>query len=290
MIFDPASENIILISYPSGGFGNFLYYLLSKFCLETVDINDDAFKFSLSGDSHSIIKYTNPYFMDPPDYDPSINVKFADKKILVLCDNGIGNDQYHGIRNTFPNATIVRSVIDTKIRPVIYQTCVIKARRSSMLLENTKHINDNWSDSAENYAVRENFTLLYHNWPFGWRPDPTVINFHLEKLITDPINTVKNMISNLGLTLTNDDELPKIIKVWYTVNQKYFNIYYSAQDTIDAIVNNSAKDLRHITNLHEQGYINYCIEKHFNVIIPVYDYKDWFKSTNEISEMIKCLE
>ena len=43
-------------------------------------------------------------------------------------------------------------------------------------------------------------------------------------------------------------------------------------------------------DLHDQGYINYCIECKYDVIIPVYDYRNWFQTSIDIQEMIKCLK
>ena len=58
---------------------------------------------------------------------------------------------------------------------------------------------------------------------------------------------------------------------------------------MQALASGKHIDISDITNLHEQGYINYCIETKYHVTIPVYDYKDWFKSTAEISNMIEKL-
>ena len=49
-------------------------------------------------------------------------------------------------------------------------------------------------------------------------------------------------------------------------------------------------DLTEFTSLHDQGYINYRIEKKFNIVIPVYDYRNWFNSTNDIAEMVHKLK
>jgi hypothetical protein len=48
-------------------------------------------------------------------------------------------------------------------------------------------------------------------------------------------------------------------------------------------------NVSHTTNLHKQGYINYCIEHKFNVIIPVYDYKNCFTYIDQIQKMVDQL-
>lgn len=287
--FDPKSENIILISYPSGGFGNFLYHILTEHADKTVKVKNKNFNFSSLGDSHSTSKYTNIFQNNLETYQPYItdNVNVNDKKLLVLCDNGIENDLYTDIDKLFPNATIVRTVIPPAIRPIIYQTCVIKAMRSDIIFESKSHVQKNWLDGDEPYAVRENFTLFYHNWPFSWEENTYCINLNLELLITEPFYAIHKLITDLNMKLVNHDKLEKIINEWTIENSKYFQIYHDCKKLIESLDNDTNISLSHITSLHDQGYLNYIIEKKYNITIPVFDYKDWFKNTNDIRNSIK---
>jgi hypothetical protein len=286
MRFDPHSKNIILISYPSGGFGNFLYYILSKFADQTVKLPNNQLTFSDNGNSHSVVKYTNTYYMDPIEYNPLCDVDPQDNKVLILCDNGINNDKYDKIKLTFPNAKIVRIVIDPAVRPIIYQTCVIKAMGQNFTISHSEYIKNNWSDFIEDYAQRENFTLLYHNWPFGWKPNELTVNLNFERLLIDPIDTIKELINQLGMQTVNESELKLVLDDWFTANKKYFNVYYHSKSILTALENKENIDISHITDLHEQGYINYCIEQQYNIKIPVYDYRTWFQSTGQIQRAI----
>lgn len=289
MIFDTASSDIILISYPSGGFGNFIYHILTEFANETVKVDNSTFKFDSTGRSHQSTKYTEIYYKDPLVYIPTIAVEHNNKKILVLCDNGINNDNYTKINKNFPNATIVRLVISNAVRPIIYQTCMIKASEKNIVDTNSNHIAANWTDANESYAIRENFTLFYHNWPFAWNKDDNTINVELEDLITNPISTIETLINTMNMTVINHEALNQSLRDWLVANSSYFAIYTNTNIIMQAIKDKEPFDITNITDLHEQGYINYCIEKEFNVIIPVYDYKDWFKSTKEINNMIEKL-
>jgi hypothetical protein len=290
MIFDTAGENIILVSYPSGGFGNFIYYVLTRFADQTVKVPNLEFNFSTNGNSHAADKYTNTYFHDPIEYISKIDFDPKDKKILILCDNGINNDNYTKVKTVFPNATIVRVVIESTVRPVIYQTCVIKAIEMQHLnVENQPQVNAYWSDAETDYAQRENFTLFYHNWPFGWQPLAESINLSLEELVTNPVATITNLIGRLGMKLVDEENLQSVVNDWVNSNSKYFSIYHTANNIMQALELKENIDISSITNLHDQGYINYCIEAKFHVTIPVYDYKDWFKSTNEITKMVEKL-
>lgn len=289
MIFDTAGKNIILVSYPAGGFGNFIYYILTKFADQTVKVPNIGFNLSADGNSHDVTKYTEIYYHDPTEYIPNISIDPEDKKILVLCDNGILEDKYSKIKTVFPNATIVRIVIDPAVRPVIYQTCITKAMKKDINTINQSHVDSSWTDADTEYAQRENFTLFYHNWPFGWQESADNINLSLEDLIIDPIETIIKLINNLGMQLVDKDSLGLVVNDWVTANAEYFSIYWSAKRIMQALTSGKHIDISDITDLHEQGYINYCIETKYHVTIPVYDYKDWFKSTAEISNMIEKL-
>lgn len=291
MILDNTSKDIILISYPSGGFGHFLYYVLTEFASGTVKVNQDALKFSDLGDCHSISKYTETYFMDPDEFSTTIDLDVADKKILVLCDNGINNDQYQRINQTFPNATKLRLVVNPSVRPVIYQTCAIKAMGLHDLVDDSiQHLSANWSDADEEYAKRENYTLMYHQWAYGWLPDPTAVNVSIEKLILDPVNTIVELINSLGMTVTDLGQLQEVADAWLSANQKYFSVYYNARAVMYAVSTDINIDISHISDLHEQGYINYCLETTYNITIPVYDYRKWFLNTAQIVDAIREIQ
>jgi len=286
MIFDTSSNNIILISYPSGGFGNFLYYILSEFANRTVKLSNNQLIFSDDGNSHSVVKYTNIYFMDPVNYHPQCDIDPQDNKVLVLCDNGINNDKYDKIISTFPNAKIVRIVIDPAVRPIIYQTCIVKAMHQNFNDNHCEHIKNNWSDSSEDYAKRENFTLLYHDWSYGWGPNELTVNLSVEQLLIHPVDTIKELINQLDMQPVNESKLKTVLDDWFTANEKYFNVYFRSKLILTALENKENIDISHITDLHEQGYINYCIEQQYNIEIPVYDYRYWFQSTEQIQQAI----
>lgn len=275
---------MILISYPAGGFGNFLYHALTEFSSNTYKPTNQNFKFDSAGRSHSTKKYTPIYFHDPKNY--QLSVPETDLECIVLCDNGIHNDSYTQINQIFPGATIVRCVISENVKPIVYKTCIIKAKKSNVLEENINQVADHW-DNQEDYSIRENFTLLYHNWPFAWLNEKQCINVDLEKLITDPVTTIEQIITSIGGQVIDKELLETTSKEWVAANKKYFDIYYQWQQIEQALDTAIHIDIQYITDLHDQGYINYCIERKYNVTIPVYNYRDWFRSTNEIQIMLK---
>ena len=279
---------MILISYPSGGFGNFLYHCLTEFASNTYKSDNEDFKFDLLGRSHDTKKYLPIYFHDPNNY--KLLLPDTELECLILCDNGINNDSYAKINTVFHGATIIRTVIDNSVRPIIYKTCVVKAQNSDTIKETKKQVSTNWIDSANDYAKRENFTLLYHNWPFKWQNDPQCINVSLEEFIVDPAHTIRTLIGLLKGETVNPDRLMELCDQWKSINEQYFKIYCDWRKISAALDSDFDIDLSNIIDLHDQGYINYCIECKYDVIIPVYDYREWFTSTIQIKEMIKCLK
>lgn len=281
-------SNIVLISYPSGGFGNFIFHALTEFASNTHKVANE-FGFSADGNSHSTKKYTDVYYMDPDTY--VLNNPDKSALSLVLCDNGINNDSYRKVRTTFPTARIVRLAITSPIRPVIYQTCIVKAKNKTVVEEVAEHVANNWDDS-DDYAVRENITLLYHNWNYQWevKVDKGITNITIESLINNPVETISKLIHILGGEVINPQGLIDLCYKWKSANENYFKVYYDWHRICEALDKNESIDISDITSIHDQGYINYCIERKYNVIIPVYDYRDWFSTTHDIIEMTKCLK
>ena len=279
---------MILISYPSGGFGNFLYHVLTECSSNTYKQHNTNFQFDANGRSHDTKKYTPIWSKDPDDY--KVILPNTDKECLILCDNGINNDSYTKINEVFPESSKkIRVVIDGRSRPVIYKTCLIKAQGVDHIDDAHEHVISGW-DNTEDFSVRENFTLLYHNWPFKWFPDKDCLNIELSSLITRPNETLTKLINDIGGEVVSTKVLSDICEKWLTTNNTYFSIYHDWKNIENSLDNDQEFDMRHIQDLHDQGYINYCIETKFHVIIPVYDYRYWFNSTTDIKKMLECLK
>jgi len=270
-------SKVTLISYPSGGFGHFIFHVLTEFAEETYKPSDNKLAFSSTGNSHGTKTYSGIY----RDEQYNLTIPNTDKTVLVLCDNGINNDGYAEINAKFADACIVRVTIDTAVRPIIYQTCVVKAMQTTV---DSQFTMANWSDADEDYAKRENYTLFYHNWPFGWQADnsPNILNFSLEGLVRDPFTALIVLIQQLGMTICHRQQLYDLCVEWQQANAVYFAVYHDWNKIEQALDSNQDLAVDHIIDLHEQGYINYCLEQKFNCTIPVYDYRDWFKTTKEM--------
>lgn len=300
-LFDPTSNDIILISYPTGGFGNFIYHVLTEFADQTIKINNDHFNFSDLGNSHSTAQYTDSFWHEPDDYVPKIQkgLDIHNKKILVRHDPGwelSAGPIYEKTNKIFPNATIIRTVVnDDIIGFLIYEIGLTKTTDKKIFVDIDNFI-ANWDQPKEDYAWREFYTLSYKelksNKIFlnltGWSAinEQRMVNLSLKDLINDPYNCLVNLIKTLGMTVIKQDSLRDLCAVWLEKHSAYF-YRYKLWDTIrECIESEKNLDISHITDLQTQGYINYCVEEKFNIVIPPYDYKNWFQSTNEIKKMI----
>lgn len=297
MIFDTSSDKIILITYPSGGFGHFIYHVLSEFTMETVSIiSDNKFAHSPLGNSHECIRYTTMYSNCDNDdnyvYLPEITINPHDKIILVLCDNGVDHDDNDTMVKVFPNAKIVRMVIDNIIPVIYHRNRIVNASEMAALgFDTDTRIKLYWDEFTNEYAVREYHTLSYHSWARTWQPLDSTTNVSIEGLMLNPYMTIVDLVKSLKLTIRNPELLQNAVNQWHNANCSYFSVYHNTKMVLASLNDNIVVDLSHITDLHEQGYINFRLEKKYNIIIPVYDYKDWFKTTNDMQEMIiECLK
>jgi len=202
--YDTSSSDIILISYPPGGFGNFIYYLLTEFAEQTVKPDNSLFLFGKNGNSHAVNKYTTTYFHDPKTYQPLIDasLNIDNKKLLVLVDNGWLDNDYQKLHSVFPNAKIVRMCIDSDVYHIIGALMDTKARGAPINVHPREH-----------YGGAGRFRPL---------PLPHVVNVGFKKFITETKQTFKEMLKQLELTLVNESQLDHVIAEWQEIHKPYF--------------------------------------------------------------------
>ena len=300
-LFDTTSEDIILVSYPPGGFGTFIYHVLSEFADTTVKVNNKNFKFDGKSTSHNTTQYTECFWSDPDDYIPKLSkdIDVTGKKVLVKCDPGLdlpGDQVYNKVVKIFPNATIIRNYINDNTKFIVYEICLKKLRDKDMFINTTEFINSNWSDSSEDYAEREFYTVAYKNLENNeifsnlskWHSldKHNLVNLSIEDLINDPYECICNFIKQLNMNVIRHDELKQLCNEWLARHDQFLIDYRHWIAIEDALNTDTVLDISNITDLKTQGYINYRIEEKFNIVIPPYDYRNWFKTTKELSIMI----
>lgn len=206
--FDPASPDIILITYPPGGFGNFVYHLLTEFTDQTAKPNNTQFALSSSGNSHSTKKYTVTYLHSPAKYHPYIDADVVtdNKKILVLVDNEWADNQYTQLRKDFPNASIVRMCSQSDIYPIV---CALVTAKTQGISANLY--------CPPDYPGMGKFTPLEM---------PGVINVSIQDFILDPFETFYKLTQELGLTVINTEQLHTLVAEWRSIHRPYFEDLY----------------------------------------------------------------
>lgn len=257
------------IHFPSGGFGHYMLQMMS-ICFEDVFCPKQEHSFKPDGTSHDYPVHYATWKTDPYTLSPLHD--FGMKKGLVLIDSGIDNDVDKRLPQT------VRMCIDRRARSIVYQTCREKAQNSEFVLE------------GADWEIREQFTKVYHhadaNQDFylcGWQPVENRININISDLFFNPLQVNQQLVPLFGKF-----DRGKFWTIWndfIQANRKYYWAEHTATRMLTALRNNYNFDLLECS-LHDQGYLNYCIEKHYGVEIPAYDYRTWFTNTQDIRNMI----
>lgn len=206
--FDPAGDNIILITYPPGGFGNFVYHLLTEFAKETAKPSNHSFKFSNAGNSHTTKKYTVSYTQSTEVYFPYIDVDVdtSDKKILVLVDNEWKDNYYNQLLTVFPNAKIVRMCSDPTIYNIVAALIASKSNGAPIDLR-----------FRENYSGAGMFNPIDH---------AQVVNVPIKEFILDPNAAFLSLLAQLQLTPIKHNELLSLLSEWKSIHKPYFEELY----------------------------------------------------------------
>lgn len=83
--------------------------------------------------------------------------------------------------------------------------------------------------------------------------------------------------------ISYQEKLQILCNSWNEANRKYFFIYREWSAISNALDSGENYSLKHITSLHDQGYINHRIAQKYRISeIPVYDFRDWFVDINSI--------
>ena len=263
------------IHYPSGGFGHYMLQMIS-ICFEDAFCPQENSTFSENGNSHDYPLHCKTWLHKQP-YIKKDYYNFEGKKSICLIDSGIDDYVNRGMPNT------IRMCIDNNAKSIVYQTCREKAERSK------------FSFDLEDYQIRENFSLTYHHsdkypdfYLNTWKPVDNVLNLNISDLFFNPKQIIDNLEPHFGqCDLQKFEHLHEHFK---KANYKY----YQAQDLVNlvkhALNNNINFEFDTHYSLHDQGYLIYWLERQYNIKeIPPYDYKDWFKNTQDVRNCLNSI-
>ena len=131
--------------YPTGGYGHFLYYLLSEHLASTVKLSNKSWSIE-NGNCHKYFKYTESFLLGPSTHlgtlsnfsyhynilDKTAAIQIGQgKDFVVLADVGNKGDNVKFLRRYFPYAKIIRVVAKNFVEKLILWTnCMIKSNDS----------------------------------------------------------------------------------------------------------------------------------------------------------------
>jgi hypothetical protein len=283
------SKNLLLIQYPSGGYGYYLCRLINSFVSNVVSTKD-PWTFDTVGTSHSLPLVVGDIHHEHSRHLHALEEKYLEniqnqKYIIIPYCPGIENDSTKNLELKYPTAKKIRLWYDDRTWPLVFQNCIIKALQGS-LEENVK-FDSALFNSSDNWARRENYTLLNetHSFRQMWKPynNNNFLNVNIFDLINDP----KQVIINIANLIQTTADLTELL----AYHQKFLNANPNTVEhfQILEIINNIKQeyDLSSITSLYQQAVFNFYIKQKFNFEIPVYDYSNWFANTLEVVKMLK---
>lgn len=228
--------------YPTGGYGNFLYCLLSEHLESTVKLESGNWEF-LYGNSHGYPKHAESFMLGLATLEGRLknftytyklrNEAVAEqiqqgKKFLVLADVGNKGDNINFLRRYFPNATIIRVFAETFTEKLIVWTnCMIK--RTEQVRESlypgsilpkqgiATWANKNENDVTDSDAVDCMVNFFQNDFDIYGKmfsePTPGVINIPLKSFFTtlDILQMVHNIAEQLDTVCVNQQGLEQLV-------------------------------------------------------------------------------
>jgi len=245
-------------------------------CFDDVFCPQETSTFSDEGDSHGYPLHHKTWFHSDPDYGEA-NYNFLGKKSICLIDSGTNDTNDRGIRNT------IRMCIDDDARSIVFQTCKEKAQGLNLKFDGPE------------YQIREHFSLLYHHCDKNpnfylnkWKPIATTTNINISDLFFNPHRLIFRLEPHFGKC--NWGKFWKLWNEFITANQKYYRAQHLANRVKYALEAGFDFEFRKDYSLHDQGYLTYWLEKQYNIQeIPPYDYRHWFKNTQEIRDCLNSI-
>lgn len=244
MIFDRDDPNAIVVMYPTGGYGNFLYLLLSNHLESTVKLQSQ-FEFSKTGNSHAVSKHVESFLLGKQKsalhytyqvYPAAEEQIRQGKKFLVLGDTGNQGDNVKFLKRYFTNASIVRTYaesFDEKL--IIWANCMFKAYHSEIdpiypgALLTCKGIQswagrENITDQDAIDCMAEFFSKDFK--PYGQyfnQPCDGVINVAIREFLSEDsiVGMMQRVANQLDTQLVNESELRKTVRKFISMQQSF---------------------------------------------------------------------
>ena len=274
---DPATDKLLLVHYPAGGFGHFLYYLLTQHAKETVSI-PSFLRFSDTGDAHRQYRYLPDYTHDwrPGfSYELKSMLPLSESSIKVLpCDNAI-NANMTNMKKNFPNARILRVCVESESRLTLLKLNVQKALRLSVIDWVTRDVLPNLVSvepiNFSQWVIHKAIWRSADEYYVKWHPlrDTTITNLSLTNFLLDPIKEFERVCSHLNLTVVNRDKLVSTIDQWKEIHTEYLRLPVDWKRIEYALDHGENLDLEFLDDWYARANVLYNVCKKYNLRVPV---------------------
>jgi hypothetical protein len=287
---DKDSKNLLLIDYPSGGYGYYFTRLINGFVTNIVK-TADLFEFDQLGTSHLLPLVAGDIHFEQHKTLGMIDSRYQSdiaqqKYILIPYCPGIQNDTTEHLKSNFPNAKIIRLCYKDNTWPLIFQNCIVKASMGG--IDTDIEFDDKKFGSSEDWARRENFNLIFehHQYRNMWKEHDhdRFLNIDILELLINPVRCLQQVADFISGTILAVDMIPIRHQQFLDANPNTIT-HLEILEIVNAL--NVAQDLTHIQQLYHQAVINFYIQLKFNFVIPANDYANWFTNTKEIVTMLQ---
>jgi uncharacterized protein YegP (UPF0339 family) len=196
----------------------------------------------------------------------------------VLVDNGI-NDESTKFKSQFPNSTVIKICYSDYSWPVVAQTMIEKAMRSSIDIQ--LPVDNNWH-TVEPWSQREKYFLFLrdHAYRCAWKAD-NKNSIDVSEIYSD-YDECFAIINSVAKTEHFED----IWIQWRKANVKYIDPVTTAMSVMSCVASKSVNDLTHINDVWTQAIIYYYIWLKYGVEVPHNDFADFFTSTDQILDLV----
>lgn len=287
------SDRLILIQYPSGGYGFYLTRLINRYVSGVVKV-DDKFEFDRFGTSHGLpLVYGHIHFNQNQNFDISSADPVYHQSILqgnhvlVPYCPGINDDKISETMDFFPGSRLIRLWYDDDSWPLVFFNAITKAKRGDV--NKDVAFDSTQFGSAEQWARRENFSLLFENHPlrYQWKAvqHENVHNVNILSLLNDPLNCLQGIADYLGQSCQIDHQDISAKHREFFKHNASAVLHLQILDLINDLA--SQRSLDWVKDLFWQAAINFYIKQQYGIEVPCNTYSNWFKDTEEIVIMLK---
>lgn len=282
-------KNLLLIDYPSGGYGFYLARLINSFVTNVVH-TPDSFLFDHLGTSHGLPLVAGEINTAQNRNLRSVDIKYKtaidqQKYVVIPYCPGIQDDTTDVLKNNFSNAKIIRLYYYDNTWPLVFENCITKA--TAKTLEDAVEFDPKKFGSSEDWARRENYSLLceHHHYRNMWKEydHERFLNIDIFNLLSDPYQCLIQIADFIQGSVAQSNFLLAGHQQFLTANPAVA-VHLEILRMVNSLY--IEQDLTHISHLYHQAVLNFYVQSKYKVVIPANDYANWFTNTKEIVQML----